>query len=74
MRLKLFLIFGTLMFVLLACDAEKEAIQRRSLMMPKPGDLPRNEKFVEAKHPGRDRKMAKKMKKLKKQNKKRKYH
>lgn len=73
MRLRNFIPLMLLFFLFLACDAEKEAIQRRSLLMPKSTDLPRNSKFVEYDHSKRNKKMAKKMKRYKKRNKKHKY-
>ena len=45
MKLKVFFLSLCVLLILGSCDAEKEAAQRRNLMMPKKSDLPRNSKY-----------------------------
>ena len=45
MKIKIFLLSVSLLLLLAGCDAQKEYVQRRNLMMPKKSDLPRNSKY-----------------------------
>ena len=49
MKIKVILLSFVVLLIFGSCDAEKEAAQRRNLMMPKKSDLPRNSKYAGSK-------------------------